>query len=74
MDDLPEPHRLVVELEERRKHLGITADAMRRRAGVSSSTHWGWMKNGAPPSVSTLDRCNRALDELAREAASSAET
>lgn len=64
----PETHRArdprVDALEEKRIAAGVSVYAMRKRAGVSSSTFYDWMK-GAEPKRATLERCEAALVELA---------
>lgn len=60
---------LVTALEKRRTENGITADAMLKRAKVSSSAHWAWLNVDAEPRRSTVAKCEAALDALIAEKA-----
>jgi hypothetical protein len=63
----------VLAYEKRRKDANVPADAILRRSGVSPSTTWNWLNNGAEPKKSTLKKLNDALDaEIAERAKPSA--
>lgn len=57
----------VERLEGIRKAAGVTPYAMRKRAGVSSSTYHHWMTKGAEPKRGTIQRCEEAIARIVAE-------
>lgn len=43
-------------INQRRKELGFSQEALAKRAGISKGTLWFWENNRSDPSVSDLER------------------
>jgi predicted transcriptional regulator len=61
-------HQLIENLVNRSIDLNTPIITVLEKAGVNESTWWRWKTGKASPTLSTLQRIGRALDEIEADA------